>query len=65
MTRQRQLSDMLAQERGRRCHETSPLVRRRILLSERGLKKEIEFIDAEIDKLVVGTHVAGERRAAP
>ena len=53
MTRRRQLSDMLTQERGRRCRVTSPLVRRRILVSLRGLRKEIEFIDAEVDKLVV------------
>jgi transposase len=52
MTRRQQLGDMLTQERGRRCRVTNPLVRRRILVSLRGLKKEIEFIDAEIDKLV-------------
>jgi transposase len=55
MIRRRQLSDMLTQERGRRCRVTSPLVRRRILVSLRGLRKEIEFIDTEIDKLVVDT----------
>jgi transposase len=58
MTRRRQLSDMLTQERGRRCRATSPLVARRILVSVRGLKKEIEFIDAEIDKLVVAKIVS-------
>jgi transposase len=55
MTQRQQLSDMLTQERGRRCRVTSPLVRRRILVSLRGLKKEIEFIDAAIDKLVAET----------
>jgi transposase len=55
MTRRQQLSGMLTQERGRRCRVTIPLVRRRILVSLRGLKKEIEFIDAEIDKLVAKT----------
>ena len=55
MTRRQQLSDMLTQERGRRCRVTSTLVRRRILVSLRGLKKEIEFIDGAIDKLVAET----------
>ena len=53
MTRRQQLSDMPTQERCRRCRVTSPLVRRRILVSLRGLKKEIEFFDAATDKLVV------------
>lgn len=55
MTRRRQLSDMLTQERSRRCRVTSSFVRRRILVSMRGLRKEIQFIDAEIDKLVIDT----------
>ena len=55
MTRRQQLSDMLTQEKARRYRVTSPLVRRRILVSLRGLKKEIEFIDAAIDKLVAET----------
>lgn len=63
MTRRRQLSDMLTEEKDRRCRVTSGLVRRRLLVSMRNLKKEIELIDREIDRLVVADEVMREREA--
>lgn len=63
ITRRRQLSDMLTQEKGRRCRVTSALIRRRLLVSMRNLKKEIELIDREIDRQIV-VHEAFARREA-
>lgn len=52
MTRRRQLTEMLTEEKDRRCRVTNALVRRRLLVSMRSLKKEIDLIDRELDKMV-------------
>lgn len=52
MTRRRQLTEMLTEEKDRRCRVTNALVRRRILVSMRSLKKEIDPTDDEFERLI-------------